>query len=59
VKNFAPLIAAGASFTAILGLCLVSGIWLAARTGKPLFIFAGLLTGLALSAASAVRLLLR
>lgn len=59
VREFGRLAAGGATFTVALGSFIGLGVWLSSRTGQPLYVLAGLLAGLLVSAYFAVRLLLR
>jgi F0F1-type ATP synthase assembly protein I len=59
VKEALPVIAAGGTFAGSTLAGLLIGIFIASRTGQPLWAFAGLILGLAAGAYSAVRLLFR
>ena len=52
------LVAAGGTFAGAALLGLLSGIWLAARTGQQLWVLGGLFAGLALGGYAAVRMLI-
>jgi len=57
VKELLPIVAAGGSFagSAVMGALL--GLIVASRTGQQLWVFGGLLLGMALGAYAAVRLI--
>jgi len=59
MKSVLPVIGAGGVFAGGTLAGLVLGIWLGRQVGQPLWVFAGLLAGLAIGGYSAFRLLLR
>jgi hypothetical protein len=59
MKQILPVLAAGGTFAGAAVLGLLAGIAVASRSGKPLFVPAGLLLGAALGGYSAIRVLLK
>jgi uncharacterized protein YneF (UPF0154 family) len=59
VKPLLPVVSAGGTFaiSALAGMLL--GIWIAGKSGRPLWVLGGLLAGMAAGAYAAARLLLR
>lgn len=55
----AAIIGAGASFTGTVLLGLIAGVVIAGRTGQQLWVFGGLLAGIAAGVYAAFRLLTR
>lgn len=54
-----PALAAGATFAATTLAGLLLGLWIAARTGQPLWTLGGLALGIGFGGYSAFRLLMR
>jgi hypothetical protein len=59
VKDVLPILAAGGTFGACALLGLLAGILVAFRLGSQLWVFGGLMAGMAIGAYGAVRLLMR
>lgn len=59
VKDLLPVVTAGSAFAGTVLLGLLAGILIAQRTGSQLWVFGGLMAGLALGGYSAARLLMR
>jgi Putative F0F1-ATPase subunit Ca2+/Mg2+ transporter len=59
MKALLPVVGAGGIFAGAALAGLLLGIWLGRQLGQPLWVFAGLLGGLAIGGYSAFRLLLR
>ncbi|HET9031201.1 MAG TPA: hypothetical protein VFN49_13595 [Candidatus Aquilonibacter sp.] len=59
MNELLPVIAAGGTFAGSTLAGLLIGIFIAGRTGQPLWAFGGLVAGLAVGGYSAARLLLR
>jgi len=53
------LIAAGGTFAGAVLLGLLIGIWLSNRSGQPLWVLAGIFSGMALGGYGAMRMLMR
>jgi hypothetical protein len=59
VKDALPVLAAGGTFGGCALAGLFAGILIAQRTGSQLWVFGGLMAGIAIGAYGAVRLLVR
>jgi len=59
VKAALPIVAAGGAFAASSIIGLVVGVWVAGRSGQPLWVLIGLLVGMGLGAYAAIRLVIR